>query len=104
MANSFDGKEGGLITLASGASLTRTFRTNFPNQVKGRFFGKNILNDILAQQGCMGIRMYFGQETDGTMNLVICGADANTNDMLDKIADMSIICPQVCSTNNDLNS
>lgn len=104
MANSFDGKEGGTISLATGAALTENFRTNFPNQPKGRFFGKNVLNGILAQDGCMGIRMYFGQETDGTMNLVLCGADANTNDMLNKIADLSIGCPQVCSTQNDLNN
>ena len=104
MANTFNGTEGGLITLAAGAALTERFRTNFPTQVKGRFFGKNVLGTILAQSGCMGIRMYFGQDSDGKLNLVICGADANTNDMLANIADISLACPQVCSTLNDLNS
>jgi len=104
MANSFDGKEGGVITLTVGADLTERFRTNFPTQAKARFFGKDILKTILAQNGCMGIRMYFGQDSDSKLNLVICGADAQTNDMLDVIADLSICCPQMCSTTNDLNS
>jgi len=104
MPNTFNGKEGALITIVDGAALTERFRTNFPTQAKGRFFGKDVLGAILGQTGCMGIRMYFGQDTDGTMNLVICGADANTNDMLNKIADLSICCPHMCSTTNDLNS
>jgi len=104
MANSFDGKEGGVITLTVGADLTERFRTNFPTQAKARFFGKDILKTILAQNGCMGIRMYFGQDSNETMNIVLCGADANTNDMLNVIADISIMCPHVCSTTNDLNS
>jgi len=100
----FDGKEGGTITLAAGAALTGRFRGNFSTQPKARFFGKDILTSILAQTGCKGIRMYFGQESDGTMNLVICGADANQNDMLNVIADLSAPCPSQCSTANALNS
>ena len=42
----FNGSEGGTITLAAGAVLTAAFRNNFPTQIKGRFFGKDKLNQI----------------------------------------------------------
>lgn len=100
----FNGREGGTITLATGKDLTARFRTNFSSQPKGRFFGKEILNSILNQSNCQGIRMYFGQDNNGVLQLVLCGADENGNDMLNVIADISIACPSVCSSANDLNS
>jgi len=61
---SFNGSEGGTITLATGKKLTEAFKSAFPTQVKGRFFGKDKLNQILNQQGCNGIRMYFGLDAN----------------------------------------
>jgi len=37
------------------------------------------------------------------MELVLCGADQNENDMLNVIMDLSIPCPTSCGTANDLN-
>ena len=104
MPAQFDGREGGQITLAAGAALTSTFRTNFSSQPKGRFFGREILESILAQTDCVGIRFYFGQNSNNQFELVICGADAAGDDMLDLIADISVPCPSYCSSSNDLNS
>ena len=84
----FDGTEGGAIRLSQGAALTSEHRLRNPTALKGRFFGKEILNQILDQAGCMGIRMYFGQDEDGNRELVIVGADEYENDMLDLIADL----------------
>jgi hypothetical protein len=100
----FDGTEGDAITLATGADLTARFRGNYSTQPKARFFGKDILGQILAQTGCKGIRMYYGQNSTGVFELVLVGADASGNDMLNLIADISTPCPSVCSSNNDLNS
>lgn len=100
---SFNGQEGGLISLQDGAAMTARYRTNFPTQIKARFFGKEILEKILNQSGAMGIRMYFAQNANNEMELVICAADANENDMLDMVGDLSIACPANCSTGNSLN-
>ena len=101
----FDGSEGGSITVQQGAQLTSKYRQKFPNYIKGRFFGKDILEDILEQEGCMGIRMYFGwDQTNGKMELVLVGADADEDDMLDLVADLSIPCPNICGSSNALNS
>lgn len=99
----FNGSEGDPITLAQGAEMTQRFRNNFPNLARGRFFGKDLLQQILNQSGCKGIRFYFAQNASNQLELVICGADQNENDMLNLIGDVSVVCPPTCGTKNSLN-
>ncbi len=95
----FNGKEGSQITTAQGATMTAAFRNRFPNNRKAHFFGKDILNTILAQNGVEGIRFYHGLDANGNMELVIVGADANENDVLTFVGDLAIPCPTQCDTN-----
>lgn len=99
----YNGSEGDPITLQAGATMTARFRTNFPTQVKARFFGKDLLLDILNQTGCKGIRMYFAQDANNVMELVIVGADANQDDIIGIVGDNSAPCPTSCSKANALN-
>lgn len=100
----FDGSEGGQIPLSDGEDMTARYRDQFPDELKGHFFGKDILNDILNQEGCMGIRMYYGIDKRGEKALVIVGADADQNDMTELVADISLPCPSLCGNSNGLNS
>lgn len=100
----FNGREGGEISLKEGASMTSEYRNQNPNEIKARFFGKDILEKILNQDGCMGIRMYYALSEDSEPQLVLVGADSDENDMLDIIADTSLPCPNACSADNPLNS
>lgn len=99
----FDGNEGAPISVSRGAELTKNYRSANPGARKGHFFGREILLQILAQEDCMGIRMYYGQDADGQKELVIVGADASENDMLNLVADISSPCPP-CGGLNALNS
>jgi hypothetical protein len=102
---SFNGTEGSPIDLNTAADLTANYRNANPNGLKARFFGKDILNQILAQDGCMGIRIYFGLDAANEAQLVIVGADANENDQINGIVgDRSFPCPSFCSSANVLNS
>jgi hypothetical protein len=100
----FDGTEGGLISMETASSMTRAYREANPGQRIAHFFGMDILNEILAQEGCLGIRMYYALNEDGDKELVIVGADADENDLLEKVADLSLPCPNRCSSSNKLNS
>jgi len=102
----FDGSEGGSVSLADAGGWTETYREENSGETKGHFFGKDILNDILDQTGCMGIRIYYAIK-DEKKELVLVGADEDEDDQLrlgDKIADLSVACPPSCGNNNDLNS
>lgn len=101
----FDGTEGKQITIADASTMTKNYRTANPNGVLGHFMGKNIINSILNQPGCMGIRTYHGINSNGVRELVMVGVDVHENDMISGvIADRSTVCPPMCSTNNPLNS
>ena len=99
----FDGTEGGKISPEEAAALTAAHRRAFPRERKGHFFGKEILNQLLAQEGCVGIRMYHGLDREGQREMVLVGANAVGDDMLDLVADMSAPCPKTCPKSNLLN-
>lgn len=101
---SFNGTEGAVISTNSAATLTANYRNSNPNGVKGVFFGREILQSILDQTGCKGIRFYFAMDANGNNTLVAVGADASENDQMDGvIADFSSPCPPHCSSSNSLN-
>lgn len=101
----FDGTEGKQITLQEAATMTLNHRTANPSARLGHFMGKDILNQILGQSGCVGIRVYHGLDSSGNREVVFVGVDANENDMVTGIiADMSKPCPSFCSIQNSLNS
>ena len=113
----FNGSEGTFISLTEGSTLTERYRADYLSgdaERKALFFGKEKLEDLLAQTGCQGLRFYFGavEKTDSgktwtELELVIVGADANENDQLGanhKILDSGRPCPPDCSTANALNS
>jgi hypothetical protein len=102
----FDGTEGGEITLAEARSFTANYDVNLPaGTAEAHYFGRNIIERLLAQQGCVGIRMYYGKESDGRKNLVLVGVEASEDDMIDGIiADRSIVCPPICAPKKKLKS
>lgn len=101
---SFNGTEGGEISLAKASEMTSNYRSQNPGETIAHFFGKDIIQRILSQEGCMGIRIYYGIDQDETKQLILVGADENQNDIIQLVADLSFPCPQTCSTHNPLNS
>lgn len=103
---SFDGTEGGEITLAAAAVLTANYRSTMSTGDRiAHYFGRDIIENLLAQEGCVGIRIYYGLDTSGKKELVLVGVDADEDDMVNgKIADLAFPCPTRCSSTNDLNS
>ncbi len=97
----FTGNEGEAISLALGSTMTAAYRAANPGAIKAHFFGSTILNDILAQADCVGIRMYYGLDEDGIKQLVLVGVNEDGDDQTAGIiADRSEPCPSVCDTGN----
>jgi len=104
---SFNGTEGDSISLEDAAAMTEEFRSENEGATKGHFFGIDILNKILTQRSCRGIRFYNGINSSGDYTIIAVGAESNEDDMIgdgDTIADFSTPCPPACGTANDLNS
>jgi hypothetical protein len=103
----FTGDEDHSISIEDAAQLTQNYREQANSgDVLGEFFGKQALLSILSQEGCVGIRCYFGKRANGQLALVLTGVDENEDDLLEEgeIAETGTSCPPNCSNSNDLNS
>jgi len=96
----FIGNEDHLITLEEGETLIKNFQNKEPEDaVKAHFFGKDFLRQVLDQEGCVGIRVYYAREEDGTPTVVLLGANANEGDMTGGyIGNKSKPCPPHCGS------
>ena len=101
---SFNGREGTFIPIDDAATMTAAWRDK-GNAIKGVFFGKDKLNDLLTTPGAMGIRMYFAINNNAT-TLVCVATDADENDILgsEVALEEAVPCPNRCGANNALNS
>ena len=101
---SYNPNQNHTITLAEGEALTENFRNAHPNEVKGYFFGRDAIQTILDQPGCVGLKMYYGLN-NGVRNLVIVGTTADANDQYTlTVLDNGIEDPPSLSQPNPLNS
>jgi hypothetical protein len=102
----FTGNEDQRINPVLAAALTKAYRdTAGPLANKGQYFSKAALQEILSQEGCVGIRAYFALSAEAGNQLIVVGVTANENDLVDGyIADHTLLCPPYCSNPNILNS
>ena len=66
---------GEAISHELGVQMIKDFQTANPNELKAYNIGKDILGQILAQPGCMGIRFYNAYNEIGQKTLVYVGID-----------------------------
>jgi len=78
------GKEGGPIKLDEAASWTKNYREKHPGETISQFFGREILERILAQEDCLGIRFYYALDHQGKKHLVITGVVSDGNDQINE--------------------
>lgn len=68
-----------------GAEMITSFREAHPTEVAGWTIGRNIIDEILAQPGCVAMRFYNAINEKGQKTLVYVGVDAEGKDMLKKV-------------------
>lgn len=102
----FTGNEDHDFPLATASQWTKNYRDSVtPGTVIAHYFGKDFIQQIFAQSGCVGMRIYYALDEAGQKQLIITGVDSNGNDLYNgKLAERSMPCPSDCSTANPLNS
>ena len=73
---------GGEISHETGTDFIKAYETAFPTDPSGFMLGRTILEKILAQPGCTGIRFHHALNQEGHKTFVYIGMDANGNDLL----------------------
>lgn len=92
-------KTGEIISLEQAKLLIKAFGEKFKGEVTSSFIGGNNISTILNQDGCIGLRIYNGYNTEKEkMSLVIVGVGQDENDFLNEgfIYDNLATCPDYC--------
>jgi len=66
-------------------NLVKSYQEKYPESFTGVTIGRNIIEQILAQPGCVGMRFYDAINEEGHNTLVYVGVDASGKDMLKKV-------------------
>lgn len=89
------------ISLAD--AVTHTQKND--GSIKGGFFFRKDLDDLLAQPGCAGVRYYYGKDSKGNETIVLVGVDGNGDDLSQGvIMEDGFWCPPWCGSSNLMNS
>lgn len=70
------------IGLELGAQFISAYRNANPTDVCSYYVGRNILEQVMAQPGCVGLRFYNAYNEGGEKTLVYVGVNAQGADML----------------------
>ena len=102
------GNEDHHITLDAAAAITAAYRVSAEGKagraVLGGVFGRGIIDQILAQPGCVGLRYYYGIDKSSAPVLVLVGVTADNNDIWQgTLAEVAYPCPPICPMPNPLN-
>ena len=103
----FTGLEDHQVPMDEASVLTRNYRRNAgKGAIKGGVFGRASIEQILDQEGVVGLRYYYGQENNGRAVMVIVGVNEQGTDLFDGIVcERSLPCPPFCGPIfNPLNS
>jgi len=80
----FTGFEDHTITLQDAGTLTHNYRMAAGRgAVKGRYFSRISIEQLLMQEDVVGIRYYYAEDSEGRPQMVLVGVDANGRDLTD---------------------
>jgi hypothetical protein len=79
-------------------ALTNTYQIAVSsNNVIAHYFGKDVVDRIMKQPGCVGVRMYYGKKSNGKSGIMIVGVNKSGKEFLPIIlAGPGSFCPPIC--------
>lgn len=108
----YDGSDGGRIDLATASQWALNYRNDHPGETRSHYFGRQVLDQILAQSDCKGIRIYYAKNDNNEKELLVVGVDGAGRSMFPvssgiapgdySIMDISFPCPPICPPGSDL--
>jgi hypothetical protein len=94
------------IGYEEGAKMVKRNFDQSPDDAMAHFMGRNIIEGILAQPGCVGIRTFHGLNELGIRQIVLVGVDSKGQNILEYkvedqkhkgiVAEGAKVCPPYC--------
>lgn len=108
----FNGLEGDPLDFTIAKKWTANYRSTLEdpeNNTHAHYFGFEIIQQILNESDCVGIRIYYAIDDTGEKKLILVGVDSKGENLLpvaggkladggNVIADYSLPCPTYCGT------
>lgn len=101
------------IPLSAAVAMTRRYRASArPGAFRAGCFPSKVFENLLAQKGCAGIRIYLGCHEDDALSLVMVAVDADGRDIVPgsdgkyqegAVVQDTIECPPFCDGGSPLN-
>lgn len=92
------------ISLTESREMINRYRRAHPGEIHAAAFTKLAFERLLAQDGCVGIRFYFGADASGMPALIGVGVDAEGNDLDEgDLMDKGFPCPPWCPIGSALD-
>jgi ABC-type dipeptide/oligopeptide/nickel transport system permease subunit len=87
------------ISFQEAKGLLKTYeRIAASDAVIAQYFGKELVDKILAQPGCVGVRIYYGRHANKKQGVLLIGMDKYGKDMVSGVLAMpTCICPPLCN-------
>jgi len=108
----FNGSEGDPLDLHTAKQWTANYRNTLSSsdEISAHYFGAEIIQQILSESNCVGIRIYYAIDDNGEKKLILVGVDSEGENLLstaggkigdgeNTIADYSWPCPDYCPGN-----
>jgi hypothetical protein len=98
------------ISLSDAAALTRRYQDQAGKAAgeevpKCALFLRKLIDEMMAQPGCSGIRVYYGRTLTDEDTLVLVGVDQKGDDMAEgTLLEDPFFCPPICGGGNALNT
>lgn len=110
VADSLKGTEGTWMPEEVSKRWIANYATQYPQGLIAHFFGYQIINQILNETDCIGIRMYYALNDAGVQQILLVGVNSKGQNILPlsstggremdggaTVADASFPCPTYCS-------
>ena len=84
------------ITLEERHQLVQQYRKNNPGKTHSNYFGREVLEEILANPEVAGITIIHGEASDGSMAPVLRGTTKDNQAVPGLSYNSSLPCPPIC--------
>lgn len=94
------------ISLVAAAALTKRYRDEAgKGKERAGAFHADQVRELLAEKGCVAVRIYYGKHEDGRDALILVGLDGNDKELTSNtLLQFHFPCPPYCEDGSPLNS
>ncbi len=95
---------GEFIELSTAEVYLARFREQYPEYIKAEIFTKSFIEELIAQPGCEGVRIYNGIDDEGVGCYVLVATNSEDQDMVDNclLLEGGGACPRHCDVTSPL--